>query len=158
MTTLQQEHQQTGTGYVRALSIAVLAAVIGVARLFLTAGGGNQTWPDIVFVSVFAVVGLAIGFGAVLPPALRAAPSTAGWAALALGVISVLVGVVFFFSPAPFVLGFATWFLARTPFARSVDSSRAKVAQALAVLAMAIPVVWAIYGTIHGWNPGLPSS
>jgi uncharacterized membrane protein HdeD (DUF308 family) len=158
MTTLQQEHQQTGTGYARALTIAVLAVVIGVARLFLSAGGGNQTWSDVVVVTVFGVVGLALGFGAVLPPALRSAPSTAAWASVALGVISILAGAVFFFSPAPFVLGYATWFLARTPLARSADGSRVTVAQVLGALAMVIPVVWAVYGTIHGWNPDLPSS
>ncbi len=158
MDTLQQENQQTGTGYARALTIAVAAVVIGVARLFLTAGGGGQTWSDIVAVTAFGLVGLAIGFGAVVPPALRTAPSTAAWAAVALGVISVLVAVVFFFSPAPFVLGYATWFLAQTPLVHSAGGSRGKVARVLGAVAMAVPVIWAVYGTIHGWNPGLPSS
>jgi hypothetical protein len=70
MDTLQQETQQTGTGYARALTIAVAAVVIGVARLFLSAGGGNQTWFDVIAVTAFGVVGLAIGFGAVVPPGL----------------------------------------------------------------------------------------
>ena len=158
MDTLQQETQQTGTGYARALTIAVAAVVVGVARLFLTAGGGGQSWSDIVAVTVFGLVGLAIGFGAVVPPALRTAPSTAAWAAVALGVISVLVAVVFFFSPAPFVLGYATWFLARTPLVHSAGGSRGKVARVLGAIAMAVPVIWAVYGTVHGWNPGLPTS
>jgi hypothetical protein len=145
-------------GYARALLLAVGVSAALVLRLPLSAGHGNQTWSDIIATAVFAVVGLVIAFGAVLPKALHTPPETAAWAAVGLAVLSVPVLVVFFFSPAPLVLGYASWFLSRTPLVRSATGSRARVAGIVGIVVAALVVAWSLYAMVAHWAPALPSS
>lgn len=144
-------------GYPRALCIAVLASAVLVLRLPLSAGHGNQTWSDIIVTAVLAAVGLVIAFGAVLPVALRTPPETAAWTTVGLAAISVPVLAVFFFSPAPLVLGYAAWFLSRTPLVCSATGSRARIAGIVGVAVMVLVVAWSVYGMVAHWAPALPS-
>ena len=146
----------TGATEVRkALGLAAAMAVLGVVRLLLDAGHGNQSWSDIVAVAVFAAVALAM-VAVVVPRAVRTPPSSVAWTAVALAALSIPILVVFFFSPAPLVLGWGAWFLARTPQARSAGGRRAAVAATIGLTVSVLSVVAQLALTITGWAPGLP--
>jgi hypothetical protein len=144
-------------GYPRALAIALAVSAVLVLRLPLSAGKGNQTWSDIVATAVFGAIGLLIAFGAVLPKALHTPPETAAWASVGLAAFSVPVLAVFFFTPAPLVLGYGAWFLSRTPLTRSATGSRARIAGIVGIVVAALVVAWSVYGMVAHWAPALPS-
>lgn len=143
-------------GYARALAVAVAAAAVLVLRLPLSAGNGHQTWSDIVITAVFAAVGLVIAFGAVLPKALHTSPQTAAWCTVGLAVLAVL-SLVVFFSPAPLVIGYAAWFLSRTPLVSPVSGTRTRAAGIVGLVVLALTVAWSVYAMVVYWAPSLPT-
>ena len=141
--------------YRRAALVASVAAMLLVARHLLSAGA-DVSWSDIVAVAVFTVVALVVGFGLVVPKALGTPPGTAAWAAVALAALSVLVLVVFFFSGAPFVLGYATWFLSRTEVVRAAGGRRPRVSAAVGLAVMVLSVAANVVLLVTSWHPGIP--
>ena len=159
-TTLSHTHTArplADNGYPRALAVALGVSAVLVLRLPLSAGNGNQTWSDIVVTAVIGAVGLLIAFGAVLPQALHTPPETAAWTSVGLAALSVPVLAVFFFTPAPLVLGYAAWFLSRTPLLRSATGPRARIAGIVGIVVAALVVAWSIYGMVAHWAPALPN-
>ena len=126
-----------------------------ILRHFLSAGG-DTSWSDIAAVALFTGVALVVAFGVVVPKALRTSPATAALAALALAVLGVPVLVVFFFSGAPFVLGYAAWFLSRTSLVRAAGGWRARAAAAVGVGVMVLSLLANLFLVVSSWNPGLP--
>jgi hypothetical protein len=138
--------------YRRAALLATAAAVLLIARHVLSA----VSWSDIVAVVVFTTVALVVGFGLVVPKALSTPPGTAAWAAVALAVLSVPVLLVFFFSGAPFVLGYATWFLSRTEVVRAAGGPRPRVTAAVGLVVMVLSLVANVFLMVTSWHPGAP--
>src|SRR3954466_6202332 len=141
--------------FTQAAGTATGAAVVLLLRHFLSAGG-DTSWSDIVAVAVFNGVALVVGFGLVVPKALRTSPDTAALAALALAVLSVLVLVVFFFSGAPFVLGYAAWFLTRTSLVRAADGWRPRATEIVGLVVMGLSLLANVVLLVSARNPGLP--
>ena len=141
--------------FTTAATIATAAAVLLLARHFLSAGGGTS-WSDIVAVALFNGIALVVGFGLVVPKALRTSPDTAALAALALAVLSVPVLVVFFFSGAPFVLGYAAWFLSRTSLVRAAGGWRPRATEIVGLVVMGLSLLANVVLLVSAWNPGIP--
>ena len=70
--------------------------------------------------------------------------------------LSVPVLVVFFFSGAPFVLGYAAWFLSRTSLVRASGGWRPRTTEIVGLVVMGLSLLANVVLLVSAWNPGIP--